>query len=45
MIQPTPQRAPSAWQEYERRKAALPPTLSPSEYEAALRKICEELGL
>ena len=44
MIRPTPQRPSSAWQEYERRKAALPP-LSPAEYEAALKRIAQELGL
>ena len=30
--------------EYERRKKALPP-MSSQEYEAAIREICEELGI
>lgn len=33
------------WREYERRKAALPPDLTPDQYEQACRDIAEELGL
>jgi len=33
------------WQEYERRKKALSPDLSPKEYEDAIDQICEELGI
>jgi len=34
-----------AWQEYERRKKALPANLSTDEYDAAIKMICEELGI
>ncbi len=33
------------WIEYERRKKELPPDLTPEQYEAAIRQICEELGI
>lgn len=32
------------WQEYERRKKALPP-MRPAEYEEAVRRIAKELGV
>lgn len=32
------------WEEYKRRKAALPP-MSSQEYEAAIREICRELKI
>ena len=36
------QRGTNKWQEYERRKNALPP-LPPREYDAAIRRICREV--
>ena len=35
---------PNPWQEYEDRKAMLP-EMSPEDYEAAIMRICEELGI
>ena len=33
------------WQEYEIRKANIPPDLTPEQYEIAVAEIVEELGL
>jgi hypothetical protein len=33
------------WTEYERRKKALPDDLTPEEYTAAIREICDELEI
>lgn len=48
MVKRTPRPKPTTkrdpWQEYERRKRALPP-MPADEYEAAVRKIAQELGV
>lgn len=42
---PKQEEQPNAWAKYEQRKSELPDDLSAKEYEAACRRIADELGI